>query len=178
MSRWPSQIRLWQHATVFNDIIDANRSYASEFSLSGLEARARRGLAVVTCIDSRIEPLAMLGLAPGDAKIVRNAGGRVSDDALRSLILATNLLGVKRICVVQHTRCAMVGTTNAAIRSRMHDHGSDRAEAWDFLPIADQAETLRGDVDRLRTEPLLPPGVAVAGFIYDVETGLLDPVIG
>ena len=161
---------------MFEDIITANRRYADGFGLAGLEARARRGLAVVTCIDSRIEPLAMLGLDPGDAKIIRNAGGRVSDDAVRSLILATNLLGVERICVVQHTRCAMVGTTNDEIRRRLPDGAATSSAAWDFLPIDDQGTVLADDVRRLRSEPLLPTGTSVAGFVYDVETGLLHEV--
>src|SRR5439155_18747058 len=98
---------------------DANRRYRTEFHDSGVEGKAARGLAVLTCIDSRIDPLAMLGLRAGDAKIIRNAGARVTDDALRSLVLATNLLSVTRVCVVQHTDCAMVGTTNDEIRSRI-----------------------------------------------------------
>lgn len=167
---------LWHDASVFDDIVEANRRYAAGFSLAGLEARARRGLAVVTCIDSRIEPLAMLGLAPGDAKIIRNAGGRVSEDAVRSLILATNLLGVERICVVQHTRCAMVGTTNEEIRSRLPDDAGSASAGWDFLPIGDQAAVLRADVDRLRTETLLAPGTSIAGFVYDVDTGHVHEV--
>ena len=94
-------------AAMFDDLLDANRRYQASFSLQGLEPRARRGLAVVTCMDSRIEPLAMLGLEPGDAKIFRNAGARVTEDVLRSLVLAVHLLGVDRICVVQHTSYAM-----------------------------------------------------------------------
>ena len=115
---------------------------------------------------------AMLGLAPGDAKIIRNAGGRVSPDVLRSLALATHLLGVDRICVVQHTRCRMVGTTNEEIRSTI----GPAADGWDFLPIEDQERTLAADVDAVRTCPTLAAGVTVAGFIYDVDSGRLEPV--
>src|SRR5262249_39058013 len=95
---------------VFADLLDANRRYRDFVHTSALEGRALKGLAVVTCMDSRIDPLAMLGLERGDAKVIRNAGGRVTGDALRSLILATNLLGVNRICVIQHTGCAMAGS--------------------------------------------------------------------
>jgi len=91
----------------FADVLAANESYASDFRLAGLEARATRGLAVLTCMDSRIEPLAMLGLAPGDAKILRNAGARVTDDVLRTLVLASYLLGVERAMVIAHTGCRM-----------------------------------------------------------------------
>ena len=93
----------------FADVLAANQDYAARFSLAGLEAGAARGLAVLTCMDSRIDPLAMLGLAPGDAKILRNAGARVTDDVLRTLVLASYLLGVDRVMVVAHTSCRMAG---------------------------------------------------------------------
>lgn len=157
---------------MFDDILAANRDYAAGFSLAGLDPRAAKGLGVVTCIDSRIEPLAMLGLTPGDAKILRNAGGRVSDDVLRSLALATHLLGVTRICIVQHTRCRMVGATNEEIRSTIGPAAAGR----DFLPIENQRTTLIGDVRAVRESPLIAPGVSVAGFVYDVDTGLLEPI--
>ncbi|MEY3361424.1 MAG: hypothetical protein RL531_1143 [Actinomycetota bacterium] len=156
---------------MFDDILAANRQYAAGFTLAGLDPRAAKGLGVVTCIDSRIEPLAMLGLLPGDAKILRNAGGRVSDDVVRSLALATHLLGVTRICVVQHTRCRMVGATNEEIRGVIGPAAAGR----DFLPIDDQQRTLADDVRRLRESPLIADGVSVAGFVYDVDTGLLAP---
>ena len=104
---------------MFDDLLEANVRYQSEFALQGLEGSARRGLAVLTCIDSRIEPLAMLGLEPGDAKILRNAGARVTDDVLRTLGLAVNFLGVVRICIVHHTDCAMTRFTNDEFRQRL-----------------------------------------------------------
>ncbi len=104
---------------MFDDVLSANQAYSSGFRLAGLAPTAARGLAVVTCIDSRIEPLQMLGLAPGDAKILRNAGARVTDDVLRSLVLAVNLLGVNRVGVVQHTGCRMTGATNAELQESL-----------------------------------------------------------
>src|SRR6476469_5460103 len=104
---------------MFDDLLAANARYRAHFHDTGMAGIAAKGLAVVTCIDSRIDPLAMLGLQAGDAKIIRNAGARVTDDALRSLVLATNLLGVTRICVVQHTECAMVGQTDEELRERL-----------------------------------------------------------
>jgi carbonic anhydrase len=157
---------------VFDDLLAANREYAASFGLTGLAARAAKGLCVVTCMDTRIDPLRMLGLRPGDAKILRNAGGRVTDDVLRSLVLAVALLGVNRVAVVEHTRCAMVGTTNEELREQLGDLGA-RAGEWDFLPIADHAATLTSDVERIRTCPLLPDDLVVGGFVYDVDTGLL-----
>src|SRR3954451_11761134 len=122
---------------MFDDLLEANRRYRDEFHDSGVEGIAAKGLAVLTCIDSRIDPLAMLGLRAGDAKIIRNAGARVTADALRSLVLAVNLLGVNRVCVVQHTECAMVGTTDDEIRARVEAKRDVDASGWEFLASRD-----------------------------------------
>ena len=98
------------HESAFDDVVAANAEYVQQFRLDGLPPRASRGLAVLTCMDSRIEPLAMLGLAPGDAKILRNAGARVTDDVVRTFVLGHYLLGVERIMIVAHTRCRMAST--------------------------------------------------------------------
>jgi carbonic anhydrase len=162
---------------MFDDLVAANRVYAASFGLAGLEATARKRLAVLTCIDSRIEPLAMLGLAPGDAKILRNAGARVTDDVLRSLALAVHLLGVQRVCVVQHTGCALIGASNDELRAAVTRGGGAGADACDFLPIDEGGAALRADLDRIRTSPLLPADLDIAGFVYDVRTGRLGPTI-
>jgi len=158
---------------MFDDLLDANRRYRSEFRDSGMAGVAAKGLAVLTCIDSRIDPLALLGLRPGDAKIIRNAGARVTDDALRSLVLAVNLLGVTRVCVVQHTECAMVGSTDDQIRARISAARGVDASGWDFLATTDQSATLRDDIVRIRSCPLLPADLHVGGFVFDVHTGEL-----
>ena len=162
----------------FDDLISANRDYASGFRLAGIPAKAARGLAVVTCMDSRIEPLAMLGLAPGDAKILRTAGARVTDDVLRNLVLAVNLLGVDRIAIVAHTDCKMSSATDDEIRSELAARHPD-ADVSSFEPLAveDQQATLRSDVERVASSPLVPPDVTVAGFRYDVATGALERVV-
>ncbi len=156
---------------MFDDILEANSRYAAGFKLAGLDPTAAKGLGVVTCIDSRIEPLAMLGIKPGDAKILRNAGARVTEDVLRSLVLATNLLGVDRICIVAHTQCRMAATTDVEIRAVLGN--TPAANSMEFLVITDQLETLRGDVALVRDCSLIPSDTAVAGFLYDVHTGLL-----
>lgn len=158
---------------MFEDVLAANAEYQQSFSLGSIEASARRGLAVLTCIDSRIEPLSMLGLVPGDAKILRNAGARVTDDVLRSLVLAVNFLGVHRICVVQHTDCAMANHTDAELREQLAAKGLD-AEGCEFATIDDLDRVLEHDAERIRTHPLLP-NVVVGGFRYDVHTGRLEP---
>lgn len=161
---------------MFDDLLDANREYRSSFHDSGVAGVAARGLAVLTCIDSRIDPLAMLGLRPGDAKIIRNAGARVTDDALRSLVLAVNLLGANRVCVVHHTECAMVGSTDDDIRARIAAARGVDATGWDFLASTDQRATLQADISRIRSCPLLPSDLVVGGFVFDVHSGELVPV--
>jgi carbonic anhydrase len=137
---------------------------------------AARGLAVVTCIDSRIDPLAMLGLRAGDAKIIRNAGARVTGDVLRSLVLAVNLLGVTRVCLVQHTNCAMVDSTEEQIRARIEANRGVATTGWDFLATTDQRATMRHDMTLIASCPLLPAGLEVGGFIFDVHSGALLPL--
>jgi carbonic anhydrase len=158
---------------MFDDLLEANLHYQTEFHDPGVPGRAARGLAVVTCIDSRIDPLAMLGLKAGDAKIIRNAGARVTGDALRSLVLATNLLGVTRVCVVQHTDCAMVGSTEDEMRARIADARGVDPTGWEFLTSTDQLATLRDDIELIESCPLLPPDLDVGGFIFDVHSGEL-----
>jgi carbonic anhydrase len=161
---------------MFDDLLDANRHYQTDFHDSGVQGRAAKGLGVVTCIDSRIDPLAKLGLKAGDAKIIRNAGARVTDDALRSLVLASNLLGVERVCVVQHTECAMVGQTDDELRARIGELRQADASGWDFLASTDQLATLHADLARIRACELLPADLAVGGFIFDVRSGALTAV--
>lgn len=160
---------------MFDDLIEANKRYAEKFHDSGVAGKAAKGLAVLTCIDSRIDPLRMLGLQAGDAKIIRNAGARVTDDALRSLILATNLLGVTRICVVQHTDCAMAGATDAEVAQRITDASGADASGVAFYAMTDQAAALRDDIARIRECELIPSSTDVNGFTFDVHTGNLIP---
>ena len=161
---------------MFDDLLNANRRYQSTFVDLGLRGRAARELAVVTCIDSRIDPLAMLGLSPGDAKIIRNAGARITDDTLRSLSLATNLLGAKRICVVPHTDCAVGGSSEEQMRENVRTATGHDTGDWEFLATTDQAETVRSDIARIRDCELIPDDTQIGAFIFDVHTGALRPI--
>jgi carbonic anhydrase len=161
---------------MFDDVLEANRRFRAGFRDSGMAGTAAKGLAVLTCIDSRIDPLAMLGLQPGDAKIIRNAGARVTDDALRSLVLAVNLLGVTRVALVHHTECAVIGSSEAEMREKVEGATGQGVDGWDFLASDDQRGTMAADLDRIRTCPLLPDDLEVAGFVFDVRTGELMPV--
>ncbi len=156
----------------FADVIAANQAYAQDFRLAGLQARAARGLAVLTCIDSRIEPLAMLGLGPGDAKILRNAGARVTDDVLRTLVLASHLLGVDRVMVVAHTKCRMAAGSEDDVHTAVGEAGGPDTRSLSFLVTSDQEATVRADVQRVQSWPYLAR-VRVGGFLYDVDTGLV-----
>lgn len=158
----------------FADVVGANADYARGFSLGHLEPTAARGLAVVTCIDSRIEPLAMLGLRPGDAKILRNAGGRVTDDVIRSLFVSAHLLGVDRVMVIAHTNCRMSAGEDV-LRRAIVDAGGPDAPDLPLLAAPDPEAAVRSDVEQLQASPLVA-GVRVGGFVYDVDTGRLTQI--
>ncbi|MDA8310958.1 MAG: carbonic anhydrase [Actinomycetota bacterium] len=159
----------------FDDILAANGASAALYEFGDLEARAAKGLCVLTCMDSRIDPLQMLGLARGDAKVLRNAGARVTDEVLRDLVVAHYLLGAARVMVVAHTRCAMASGSDASIHEAIVAHGGPDTTSLRFLATGDQEATLREDVERVRSFPLLP-GVTVGGFVYELETGRLRQV--
>ncbi len=158
----------------FADLLAANRAYADSFDLSGFDGIARAGVALVTCMDSRIDPLRLLGLQPGDAKIFRNPGGRVTPQALEALVLGVHLLNVDRILVVPHTRCAMASATLDELRERVGRSAGQDASWQTFGVVEDQEAALAEDVRSVRTHPLIPDSVEVGGFLYDVDTGLLD----
>jgi carbonic anhydrase len=159
----------------FADVLAANEAYTDGFPLRGLSARAAKGLAVLTCIDSRIEPLAMLGLRPGDAKILRNAGARVTDDVLRTLVLASYLLGVDRAMVIAHTDCRMAAGSEDDVHTAVSETGGPDTRSLAFLVTSDQKATLRADVQRVRSWPYLTR-LQVGGFLYDIDTGRLSQI--
>lgn len=160
----------------FDDLLAANRDFADSFDLAGFDGIARAGVAIVTCMDSRIDPLGMVGLHPGDAKIFRNPGGRVTQAALEALVLGAHLLNVDRILIVPHTRCAVASNTEAELRDKVSTSAGTDATWQSFPVVTDQRATLIEDVHKVRSHPLIPSSVAVAGFLYDVDTGLLAPI--
>lgn len=158
----------------FDDLLSANKKFAETFDLAGFDGVAHAGIAIVTCMDSRIAPLQMLGLNPGDAKIFRNPGGRVTPQALEALVLGVHLLKVERILVVPHTRCAMATSTLDEMREKVGKSAGQDASWQNFGVVTDQEGTLRDDVRTVRAHPLIPASIAVGGFLYDVDTGLLE----
>jgi carbonic anhydrase len=168
---------MMQRMSSFADVLAANADYADSFLDAGLPGQAAKGLAVITCMDSRIDPLGMLGLAKGDAKILRNAGGRVTDDVLRTLVLAVHLLGVNRVLVVEHTECKMASSTVDAVHQGIYEASGLDTRSLDFALMDDQLQTLASDVQKVRSSPYLPDTVEVGGFLYDVRTGRLREIL-
>ncbi|MDP9823429.1 beta-class carbonic anhydrase [Nocardioides massiliensis] len=158
----------------FDDLLAANRDFSAHFDLGGFDGKAHAGVAIVTCMDSRIDPLGMVGLKPGDAKIFRNPGGRVTDAALEALVLGAHLLSVERILIVPHTRCAMASASENELREKVG--ASAGCDAWwqSFGVVPDQRAALKDDVHRVTSHPLIPETVKVGGFLYDVDSGLLE----
>ena len=160
----------------FADVIEANSAFSASFTFTGQAGRAERGLAIVTCMDSRISPLAVVGMQAGDAKILRNAGARVTEDVLRTLVLATYLLGVDRILVMPHTDCRMAQAQEPEIHATIAEQFGVDTRSLEFRTVVDQRAALVTDVTRIRSFPLFPDTVLIAGAIYDVRTGKLEPV--
>ena len=161
----------------FDDLLAANREFASTFDLAGFDGVAHAGIAIVTCMDSRISPLEMVGLAPGDAKIFRNPGGRVTPQALEALVLGVHLLHVERILVIPHTRCAMATSSLEELREKVGESAGQDASWQSFGVVEDQEAALRDDVRKVRAHPLIPDNIAVGGFLYDVDTGLIEQLV-
>ena len=160
----------------FADVLNANSQFVASFKDEHLTGTARKGLAIITCMDSRINPLAVVGMSAGDAKILRNAGARVTDDMLRTLVLATYLLSVDRVLVMPHTDCRMASGDEESIhRSIENRHGVD-TRGVEFKMVTDQRAALAADVASIRKYSILPKTLKVAGAIYDVKTGRLEPV--
>jgi carbonic anhydrase len=150
-------------------LLAANEGYAAARA-NVADPRPGRHLAVVTCMDARIDVFAALGLHLGEAHVIRNAGGRVTDDVLRSLALSSHVLGVHTVVVMQHTKCGLAGVTDEELSARTGAH-------LGFFPIDDHTAALREDIELLAETPFLGPVTVIAGFVYDVESGEIDDVV-
>jgi len=159
----------------FADLLAANAEHASGFALGHLAAPPRRHVAVVTCMDARIDPLSILGLEAGDAHVLRNAGARVTDDVLRSLVKSVNQLEVTRIAVMHHTDCGAAKIVRADLRAKVAEAtGNDPADV-EFHLIEEEPDALLADVAAVQACPYLPAGTEVIGLLYDVTTGVATP---
>ena len=159
-----------------DEISQANERYAADFAKGDLPMPPRRKLAVLACMDARLDPARALGLEEGDAHVIRNAGGRASDDALRSLVISQQLLGTRAVVVIHHTDCGMATFTNDDLRGKLRETFGVDASDTDFLPFGDLEQSVRDDVATIRSSPLVPADVEVTGYIYDVRTGKLTEV--
>jgi carbonic anhydrase len=158
-----------------DELLQANAEYARNFDQGKLPIPPKRKLAIVTCMDARIMPSQAFGLEPGDAHVIRNAGGSARE-ALRSLVISQRLLGTNEIAIIHHTDCGMLTFTNRDLHAKVkQDLGAD-SSSIDFLPFADLEESVREDVAFLLSSPLVAGDVLIRGFIYDVRTGRLNEV--
>ncbi|MFI8593089.1 carbonic anhydrase [Microbacterium sp. NPDC078428] len=181
--------------TVLSEVLEANGRYADAFGDKGeLALPPARGFAILTCMDARLDPAKFAGLSEGDAHVIRNAGGRASDDAIRSLVISYKLLGTREWFVIHHTDCGMEFFTDEVMRGLLASSletaalgekgfydvgegpGSSEAKYIDWLTISDQAASVAEDVTRIKAHPLVPARIAVYGYLYDVKTGRLIEV--
>lgn len=181
--------------SVLPEVLAANEAYAAEFGDKGqLALPPARQFAILTCMDARLDPAKYAGLSEGDAHVIRNAGGRASDDAIRSLVISYKLLGTKEWFVIHHTNCGMEFFSDEVMRGLLANSletaalgdegfydvgtgpGSAEADYIDWLTIRDQAESVTADVTRIRRHPLVPSAIAIYGYIYDVTSGRLIEV--
>ncbi|HWQ15331.1 MAG TPA: carbonic anhydrase [Roseiflexaceae bacterium] len=160
-----------------DEFLEANAQYAATFDRGDLPMPPRRRVAVLTCMDARLHPEKFLGLDVGDAHVIRNAGGRASQDAIRSLVISQRLLGTNEIVVIHHTDCGMLTFRNADLSARIRAELGVDASGWDFLPFSDLEASVRDDVAVLRRSPLIPRDIPISGAIYDVRTGRLQEVV-
>ena len=162
--------------TQFDDLFAANNEFVKEFKSQDLTGYAKKGLAIITCMDSRIDPLRIVGMKAGDAKILRNAGARVTEDVLRTLILATNLLGVNRVLVMPHTDCKMASGDESEIHAAIFEKSGIDTRSMEIRTVTDQISALKSDLVRIEQFPLLPKGIAIVGAIYDVKSGEITKI--
>lgn len=182
---------------ILTEVLEANSKYASTFGEKGkLALPPSRRFAILTCMDARLDPAKFAGLAEGDAHVIRNAGGRASDDAIRSLVISYKLLGTQEFFVIHHTDCGMEFFTNDIMRNLLASSletaqltpsgfrdvgkgpGSRAGEYIEWLTIHDQKQAVRDDVERIRNHPLVPKSIPVYGYVYDVRSGKLLEVEG
>jgi len=183
--------------SVLNEVLDANKKYVESFGEKGrLALPPARRFAILTCMDARLDPAKYAGLSEGDAHVIRNAGARASDDAIRSLVISYKLLGTKEWFVIHHSNCGMEFFTDEVMRGLLAKSletaalgdtgfydvgkgpGSDEAAYIDWLTIADRNKSVVEDVTRIRRHPLVPKNIPIYGYVYEVETGKLLEVPG
>ena len=181
---------------ILDEVLSANSAYSAAFGAKGsLSMLPARRFGILTCMDARLDPARFAGLAEGDAHVIRNAGGRASDDAIRSLVISHKLLGTKEWFVIHHTECFMETFSDEVMRNLLASsletaslgpdgwkdpggEGSVEGDFIDWLTISNREKGVNADVRRLRSHPLVPRNLPIYGYIYDVKTGRLEAVPG
>jgi carbonic anhydrase len=158
-------------------VSEANQKFAESFDKGDLEIPPARNIAVLTCIDARIDPARALGLDIGDAHVIRNAGGRATDDAVRSLLISSWLLGTREFLVIHHTDCGMAKFTDDAVAEIIAERSGEDVSNLDFFTFGDLDQSVRDDVDRVRSLSQIPADATISGHVYDVRTGTLREVV-
>ena len=158
-------------------MLTANQEFQQTFSHGDKPTPPAKKVAIITCMDARIHPEKALGLEIGDAHMIRNAGGRASDDALRSLVISSRLLGTTEFAVIHHTECGMLTFTNEDLQTKLRDETGADASHVDFLPFADLERSVRDDVSAILASPFIDDSIPVSGYIYDVHTGAVTQVV-
>lgn len=161
--------------TATDNLLDNNAAYVSTFDKGDLPLPPARKLAVLACMDARLDPAKVLGLNEGDAHVIRNAGGVVSDDALRSLAISQNLLGTEEIVLIHHTDCGMLTFTDDEFAAKLEDETGERPD-WRAHAFDDLDQNVKDSIDRIRRSPFVPRTDNIRGFVYEVETGRLREV--
>jgi carbonic anhydrase len=163
---------------VLNELLEANKRFTEGFEKGDLPMPPARHVVVLTCMDARLHPERFLGLDIGDAHVIRNAGGRASADAVRSLIISSKLLGTREFVVIHHTDCGMLTFTSQELQKRLTEETGADASHIEFLAFANLEESVVEDVRRIRESPFIADDIPVSGFVYDVRTGQLKKVVG
>jgi carbonic anhydrase len=156
-------------------LLENARAYAENFDKQDLATPPARRLAVLACMDARLIPTRVLGLEEGEAHVIRNAGGVVTDDAIRSLVISQNLLGTEEIVLLHHTDCGMLNFTDEELAAKLEDATGERPE-WSAHAFSDLEQNVRDSIARLRESPFIPNKDSIRGFVYDVRTGELREV--
>jgi len=158
------------------EFLKANEKYAGNFQKGSLPMPPARKAVILTCMDARLDPARFLGLEEGDAHVIRNAGGRATEDALRSLVISEQLLGTTEVVVIHHVDCGMLTFSNEDLRGKLKQDFGTSADHIDFLPFKDLEQSVRDDIATIKASPFIPDSITVTGFIYDVKSGKLLPV--
>ena len=158
-------------------MLQANEGFVADFDRGGLQIPPARGVAILTCIDARIDPAKALGIDIGDAHVLRNAGGRASDDAIRSLTISSWLLGTREFAIIHHTDCGMTMFTDDVLRDKIRNEKGVDVGDTAFLTFSDLDQSVRDDVETIRSLESLPADVSISGYVYDVRTGAIREVV-